>query len=169
MNAQMPVIKMDRCGGVFVPMLRWMERRDKERILEIEALSFDKPWNWDDFFRTLRNRDCHAEVVEIRREVAAYSVYELKGRTISILNLAVSPHIRRRGLGQILVHRLMMLLDDRRRRSLEAIVAEKNTEAQFFFRALGFRATIKPKHFGDGQDGYRFVYRVRKGDAGDLL
>jgi len=169
MDATMPAIQNDRCGTLYVPRLRWMLRGDMDRVLEIEALSFPFPWGVDDFIRMLRQRNCIGKVAEIRGEVAAYIVYEMRKASYVILNIAVAPHIRRRGLGRLLIGQLQQACSVHRLRSIEAIVVESNLEGQLFFRDRGFRCrkTLAGFFNQGNQTGYRFVWTKKAGKEDD--
>jgi ribosomal protein S18 acetylase RimI-like enzyme len=165
----MPAIKSDRSGTLYVPRLRWMVTADRARIMEIEQLCFDCPWEWSDFFRTLKQPAVEGVVAEIRGEVAGYVVYQLKKssywRRAMIHNLAVAPHIRRRGLGRLLVRHVQ---HSPACVKIEATIFEFNVEGQLFFRGLGFECKkILHDYFGDLKDGYRFVWKRKLGKEDD--
>ena len=164
-TSTMPAFPANSHGTLYVPMVRWLCRTHLPRVLEIEALSFDDFWREGDFVRALRQRDTMAEVLEIKGEVAAFIVFRWQKKTATVLNLAVAPHIRRRGLGRLLVERLRARADKHNvKRKLLACVGERNTAGQLFFSALGFRATaILRDYYADGQDAYQFSYRICEG------
>jgi ribosomal protein S18 acetylase RimI-like enzyme len=88
-------------------------------------------------------------------------VYEYLPSILTIHNLAIAPHIRRRGLGRLIVDCLRRKLS-RRRRAIETFTAESNLDAQLFFRALGFQCIgIVLEKYDDGQNAYRFVWRAQ--------
>jgi ribosomal-protein-alanine N-acetyltransferase len=153
-----------RAGAhLWVPRIDWLGAEDVERVLEIEQLSFDYPWPPSDFERALRRANVLAVVLRLRGEVCGYAVYAFYAKAIELLNLAVAPHIRRRGLGRLLVDQLKTKLRGPRK-MLGAVVSERNLEAQWFFAAIGFRAekVLRDYYCGgsDYLDGYRFGFRL---------
>lgn len=160
MNATMPVIPMDRCGSLYVPKLRWMATRDEARVVEIEQLCFPCPWTFDNFFFFLNKPGVEGVVAEIRGDVAAYCVYNRRKRTRpEIMNLAVAPHIRRRGLGRLLVRHVQNCPGCR---SISALVSEQNVEGQLFFRSLRFRANeIVRGRCEEVEQEYCFVWKEK--------
>jgi ribosomal-protein-alanine N-acetyltransferase len=83
-------------------------------------------------------------------------IYELHKSMLRILNFAVSPAVRRHGVGRQMVQRLIDKLSQQRRREIVLEVRETNVPAQLFFAASGFRAiTVLRKHFEDtSEDAY---------------
>ena len=151
------------------PHIRWMIRRDHEAVLEIEQLGFDEPWDKSDFIRCLRQRNCIGMVIEDGRDVLGFMVYEVHQSRIVLLNLAVHPCCRRRGLGTAMIDKLKNKLTVQRRRELRATVQEKNLDTQLFLHAMGFRAVaLVPGAFKThdlkGVTGYGFVWGL--GDRG---
>lgn len=141
------------------PHLRWMIRRDMSAVMEIERLSFDHPWSDDDMVGALRCRNVIGMVALIDEQVAGYMVYAIEDSLLlDLMNLAVAPHIRRRGIGRALIAKLVGKLTGGRKRIVTE-VSERNLEAQLWLRALGFRATQLRPDFWPHEDALRFEYR----------
>ena len=105
-----PLGKQDVCVHI-----RWMIRRDMMEVLDIETQSFEFPWSEDDFIRCLRQRNCIGMVAEHDERVAGFMIYELHRNRLHILNFAVAPEFRRRGVGQQMVKKLVGKLSSQRR------------------------------------------------------
>lgn len=146
--------------------IRWMIRRDMEEVLEIENASFDYPWLEDDFFRCLRQRNCigmvATETVSSESAVLGFMIYELNKNILHVLDFAVSPDDRRRGIGRQLSEKLKSKLSQQRRTSISLEVSEENLIGQQFFRSQGFVATGVLYDFYEKQgiDAYRFVFNL---------
>jgi len=137
--------------------VRFAKGRDIEQMLAIERQSFERPWTRLDFLVTMRLGGVQAVAAELCDEVAAYAIVKRQGRHTNILNLAVAPLLRRRGLGRTIVEKLQASVG--RLGPLRALVGERNLPGQLFFKALGFRAVgISRGEFNDGQDAYGFVW-----------
>jgi len=141
--------------------VRFATARDIQQMLEIELLSFDRPWNRLDFMLAMRQEGVAAVTAELGGAVVAYAVITQRARHTEIWNLAAAPHLRRRGLGRTIVERVQASAG--RLAPLRAIVSERNLVGQLFFKALGFRATKIIRGYyarcGDDQDAYRFVWK----------
>ncbi len=136
--------------------IRWMIRRDMTEVLAIENGSFEFPWTEDDFIRCLRQRNCIGMVAEHDERVAGFMIYELHKTRLHILNFAVHPDHRRRGVGAHMAEKLTGKLSYQRRTRILLEIRETNLPAQLFFRALGFRAISVLRDFYDDttEDAY---------------
>ncbi len=136
-------------------LVRWMLMRDAEEVLSIERASFADPWTGEGLAETLRQSDVIGIVAEHDGRMAGYMVYRLECETVRVLNLAVDPACRRRGVGgQMVLNRIERV---KSRRRWTAAVREGNLGAQLFFASLGFRATtVVRDYFDGGEDAYDF-------------
>lgn len=143
--------------------IRWMIRRDMPAVLAIESQSFEFSWNEDDFIRCLRQRNCIGMVAERDDQVVGFMIYELHKNRLHILNFAVSKEIRRQGIGQSMVGKLLSKLSHERRNRIMLEVRETNLDAQLFFKGLGFRAISVLRDFYDDtvEDAYLMQYRYK--------
>ena len=141
--------------------IRWLIRPDLDSVLAIEDRSFDFPWTREDFLHHLSQRNCIGIVMEGRcGDVIAYAVYEQHKQRIELLNLAVHPDHRFKGVGTKLMERLISKLSPMKRRKLVLNVGERNTAAHLFFRSAGFKATgVLRNHYDHcDDDAYSFEY-----------
>lgn len=122
-----------------LPHIRWMIRRDLPEVLNVEKESFADPWDEEEFVRCLRDRNCIGQVAEVADLVAGFIVYELQKGRIEILDIAVDPAFRNRGIGAALIGRLINKLSRERRREILVRVSEENLAGQLFLKAIGFR------------------------------
>jgi ribosomal-protein-alanine N-acetyltransferase len=118
-----------------------MIRRDMPEVLAIERDSFEFPWFEEEFVRCLRQRNCIGMVAEHAERVVGFMIYELHKTRLHILNFAVAPDMRRRGVGRQMAEKLVGKLSSQRRTRISLEVRETNLPAQIFFRQNGFRAT----------------------------
>ncbi len=147
--------------------IRWMIRRDMPEVLKIEAGSFEFPWTEEDFIRCLRQRNCIGMVAEHDERVVGFMIYELHKTRLHIVNFAVHPTFRRRGVGTQMANKLIGKLSHQRRPRISLEVSENNLDGQLFWRRMGFRAVSTLKDFYDesDQDAYRFEYRMALQEA----
>jgi [ribosomal protein S18]-alanine N-acetyltransferase len=143
--------------------IRWMIRRDMLEVLNIEAESFEFPWLEEDFIRCLRQRNCIGMVAEYDDRVVGFMVYELNKTRLHVLNFAVAPECRRRGIGSQMIAKLVGKLSSQRRTRVVLEVRETNLPAQIFFRENGFRAvSVMRSYYEDTpEDAYTMQYRYR--------
>lgn len=148
-----------RLNGKTNQYIRWMIKQDADRVLEIEHASFASPWTMNDLVAVLHGRSTIGIVVEAHDTVAGFAIYDLGTTGIHMLNLAVDPAYRKRGVGRRMICHLARKLTGKRR-VLRAYVSERNLGAQLFFRQCGFRATsIEHGAYGvPDHDAYRMDY-----------
>lgn len=141
--------------------IRWLIRRDMPEVLEIEDASFNAPWSDVDFMEALRQRNCVGMVAECDKKVVGFMIYSLHRSHLALLNFAVLPRMRRRGVGTCMALRMIDKLSVQRRTRLDAVVVDYNLQAQLFFRSCGFRATeVLRGHYDGDEDGYLMQYYV---------
>ena len=143
--------------------IRWMIRRDMPEVLDIERASFEFPWLEEDFIRCLRQRNCIGMVAEHEDRIVGFMIYERQKSRIHVLNFAVAPEFRRRGIGSQMAAKLVAKLSAQRRLRIILEVRETNLPAQLFFRENGFRAVSVLRSYYDDtpEDAYLMQYRYR--------
>jgi ribosomal-protein-alanine N-acetyltransferase len=143
--------------------IRWMIRRDMPEVLATEEASFEFPWLEDDFIRCLRQRNCIGMVAEYEERVVGFMIYELHKNRLHVLNFAVRPEFRRRGVGTSMMRKLIGKLSEQRRNRILLEIRETNLDAQLFFRDCNFRAISVLRAFYEDspEDAYLMQYRYR--------
>ena len=112
----------------------------------IEQAVFADPWSTQDF------RDCVAAdalflVAEVAGEVSGYAVALEAADEGEILNLAVAPAGRRKGLGRALVEAILGVLKGRDVRHVYLEVRESNAPARALYATQGFREVGRRKAY----------------------
>ncbi|WP_146403938.1 ribosomal protein S18-alanine N-acetyltransferase [Planctomycetes bacterium CA13] len=140
-----------------------MIRRDMPAVLGIENKSFEFAWTEEDFIRCLRQRNCIGMVAELDDQVVGFMIYELHKNRLHILNFAVHPDARRKGVADAMLNKLLGKLSQERRNRIMLEVRETNLEAQLFFKRLGFRAISVLRDFYEDtvEDAYLMQYRYQ--------
>lgn len=141
--------------------IRWTVRRDMPDVQRIEDSCFQFPWSESDFIRCLRQRNVIAMCAEVNELIAGFMIYELHRNRLHVLNFAVSPDFRRRGVGKAMVEKLIGKLSPQRRCRIMLEVRETNIAAQLFFRSQGFKAVSLLRDFYEdtAEDAYLMQYR----------
>lgn len=141
------------------PKIRWMIRRDLPRVVEIETDVFDADrWDEKEILACLKQRNCIAKVIEVNEQVEGYLFYELEKMAVNIVNIAVHPDWRRRGLGTMLLEALKSSAGYRK--PIVVLLRESSLGVQLFLRSNGFRAVRIYRGIYDdvGEDGYEFRF-----------
>lgn len=149
---------------------RLMTAADLPRVLEIEGQSFRQPWDEERFLDVIGPRNGLKSVVfAVDGKVLAYVVLQVDSQGLHILNLAVAPEVRRRGIAtlcltwiervaQVAAEVLCRPLDpaesteaaddsaapgasqECQGTSIRLEVEESNLPAQLLYRKMGYRA-----------------------------
>lgn len=146
--------------------IRWLIRRDMREVLDIENQSFEHRWTEQDFLTYLRERNCIGMVAERNNMIVGYCVYLLFPNALEIINLAISPVLRREGIGSQLIDRMKDKLSQHKRHFIYAAVRETNIEAQMFFKGCGFNAyDIHKNHYEVcNDDAFMFRYQLARSE-----
>ncbi len=143
--------------------IREMVSEDCAAVAEIEAASFSDPWTREGFEVALGRSDIVAYVYTQAKKLLAYVILQLDGPEVHIMNLAVHPDARRRGIA---VECLRFAERFARRRGsvrIDLEVQESNLPAQLLYRKAGYRATriLRNYYPTTHEDGYRMVRALR--------
>jgi ribosomal-protein-alanine N-acetyltransferase len=138
---------------------------DLDAVLAIENESFSDPWSRHALALALTGlqtlfmvADAVVHLVESGREqtnpggadadrIAGYFVLSPVGDEAELLNLAVSPRIRRRGIGAALVEQAMRAAAERGARAVFLEVRESNTAARALYQSAGFEQVGRRKRY----------------------
>ena len=145
--------------------IRKMQKKDIERVFEIENLCFRSPWSKQSLQGELKNNLAHYLVAEEDNgSVVAYGGMWIFFDEAHITNIAVHPDFRGKGYSKILMLHLMQeaLLFDASQMTLE--VREHNQIAQNLYTSLSFSVQgRRKKYYSDtGEDAFLMWNRTIK-------
>lgn len=143
--------------------IRWMIRQDMPEVLAIAHASYTSPWLESDFVKVLRDRSNIGMVMDAGEPnkpglVLAYMVYHLGKHRIDLLNMAVDPARRRRGIGRMMIDRLKGKMHPQRRSRLSASAWEFNLGGQLFLKAMDM--SCYGSWCEDGDEWLEFEFRL---------
>lgn len=130
-----------------------MRVEDVDQVLAIERASFSMPWSKNLFLTEFRNPLFSFMLVALLdggfRTVGGYSVCWVVADELHILDLAVKPDSRRRGIARRLVHASMAQAHDRGARKAYLEVRASNLTAQRLYEYMGFTRSAERKEYYD--------------------
>jgi ribosomal-protein-alanine N-acetyltransferase len=141
---------------------------DLDAVLSIESASFSRPWNRSHFLSELHSPHAFP--------LGAFSGAELLGYICpmqlldegQILDVAVAPDHRGKGIGRLLV---CTALDQCRRRGAVVVSLEvriSNADAISLYRNIGFIESGRRKgYYENGEDALLLDYRFPEGEKED--
>jgi ribosomal-protein-alanine N-acetyltransferase len=135
--------------------LNKLTESDLDRILEIEQLCFSHPWLRENFLIDLHSKSSCCLAARVKEEPVGFIIGWFVMDELHILNLAVEPGHRRRGIGRKLLSALLTRARKRDCRWATLELRASNKTARELYRGFGFRPVAVRK-------GY---YRRPKEDA----
>lgn len=140
------------------PMTYW----DLEQVTAIERMSFRRPWQPGGFRTELERKPARCLVVRDGTTVLGYLIFWHIPPEIHILNIAVKPDYRGRGLAQLLMD---YMLEYGRETGIEEIFLEvrpSNLEAQALYQRSGFLVVGHRKNYysEDNEDAILMTCRL---------
>lgn len=129
-------------------IIRKMNLGDVSAIAELEKLCFSDPWSENSIASEVDNRLSYWLVAEVDGIVAGYVGSQTVLDAADMMNLAVSPDHRRKGIGQALVNALVEHLRQNKVIALLLEVRVSNTPAIALYESLGFEQVgRRPKYY----------------------
>ena len=113
---------------------------DAPALVGIERRAFSDPWSEASFREALASPWTFGLVAETSRGVAGYLIGRDVAGSGEVLNLAVAPEFRRRGIGSALLLAGIGALRHRKVDEVFLEVRESNRSAQALYLSHGFRA-----------------------------
>jgi len=136
--------------------IRPMMEGDLDEVMQIERKSFPTPWSRRLFERELLLPYAHAFVAleAMPDRIAGYLCFWLVEGETHILNLAVDPESRRRGIGALLLRHGLDYSQERGAREITLEVRRSNYRAIALYRRFHFEPRgIRPRYYSDsGED-----------------
>lgn len=135
--------------GSVQPFIRPFQRSDLDCVCYIESRSFPEPWS-ELQFKFLHRKNPNGFLVAILNgKVVGYIVAEVAMRLEPrkfrfkkrghILNIAVYPEFRRKGIGEALVEAIISFLRKKRPEDVWLEVRASNLTAKNFYLRVGFK------------------------------
>ncbi len=112
---------------------------DAASLVAIERRCFSDPWSETSFREALDSPWSFGLVAHTGQSATGYLIAREVAGTGEVLNLAVSPDFRRRGVARALLRAGLTFLRKRRVDEVFLEVRESNLTAQALYRSLGFR------------------------------
>lgn len=145
---------------------RWrrMVMGDIDAAVDIDAAWNSSPWQRTSFVKHLRHSHGLGAVAVLEERIAAFFIVTLEQEGCHLVNLAVAPGSRRRGLATTALH----LVEDTARRYGEARiyleVQVENRIAQELYLRRGFKVESVLRRYYQGADGL-LMSKVLREDA----
>ncbi len=126
-----------------------MSHEDLPQVHEIERQCFSAPWSIESFKYELKNRMTILLVAVLNEQIIGYVCLRTIVDVTHVLNIAVHPRFRRKGVGAELLKKAMEGLKISRYNSrfITLEVRESNTPAINLYKKFGFEIIGKRKDY----------------------
>lgn len=124
------------------------------QLLALERLCFSHPWNERQFLLGLENKAFFVFGLKHGEELAAYCSFHAAAGEMEVLNIAVSPPLRRRGLGRRLLGLVLQICRNMGINQGYLEVRRSNAAARALYEAFGFvECGVRKAYYPDnGED-----------------
>jgi ribosomal-protein-alanine N-acetyltransferase len=119
-------------------IIREMERADIWMVMEIERRSFITPWSKGIFEECLTSPITKAYVIEKDGAICGYILYYAVLDEAHILNIAVAPSYRKRGIASRLLDYVIQGLKGNGVKECFLEVREEDEDAKLLYKRFGF-------------------------------
>ncbi len=128
--------------------------KDLEYIMDIEEVSFPSPWDFETFVVTLQDERCRNILARTDDRIVGYCFALEMNTMIHLLNLAVHPDYRNRGIAGALVKDVLSFAEKRRKAYVFLEVRRSNKAARCLYEGKGFRyvSTWRGYYTDTGED-----------------
>lgn len=135
-----------------IPVIRAMNSDDLETVLVIEQASFSTPWQLEHFQHEIAAPHSFPFVAELGGVIAGYVCLMSLFEEAQILDIAVAPEQRGRGVARILMDHAISVAREKNAELLALEVKASNISAITLYERCGFvRTGVRHKYY-EGRD-----------------
>ena len=135
-----------------------MTPADLDEIMAIERASFAMPWTRDQFEREIENPVSYPYTLMVideegKMKLGAYIIFWIVYDEAHILDIAVRPGLRRRGIATWLFEKVITMLKEAYVRGVFLEVRKSNKAAINLYKKFGFKESYERKKYYGDEDG----------------
>ena len=135
---------------------------DAEAVAAVERESFPTPWSREDFWREASN-DFACYIVALEdAEIIGFGGCWISFEEAQVTNIALTSAQRGRGLGKVLMAKLMRAAAERGVERMTLEVRPSNTSALRLYEGLGFAAIgVRKKYYQDNDEDAILMWHTK--------
>ena len=132
---------------------------DLPQVVAIERRAFTTPWSLAMFVLELSKPSGICLAAEVENELVGYLICSRYDTVWHVMNVAVDPDRRRRGIATALIGALLERVGEDAQVTLE--VRKSNTGAVALYERFGFRsAGLRPRYYADNGEDAVIMWRT---------
>lgn len=144
------------CGDIIVMS---MAEEDLDEVIAIETFAHPRPWSRTHFLEEVRSTCAFCLVARGNGALLGYLCARHLLDEGEVLNVAVHPNSRGRGVGRLLMARGLAECRQRGARSVVLEVRLSNEPAKHLYRRFGFVVTgMRKRYYENGEDALLMEY-----------
>lgn len=140
---------------------RKMTFADVPEVLDIERQIYTHPWT-EGIFNDCIRVGYQCWVYTENNQILSYGLVSVAANEAHILNICVAPVEQGRGLGRLMLHKLLQLSEERLADTIFLEVRESNLVAQNLYEKEGFHRVGVRKGYYPAEDGREHAYVYAK-------
>ena len=135
---------------------------DAEGVARVERESFPTPWSREDFWREASNDFACYIVALDDMEIIGFAGCWISFEEAQVTNVALTSAQRGRGLGKVLMAKLMRAAAERGAERMTLEVRPSNTPALRLYEGLGFAAIgVRKKYYQDNDEDAILMWHTK--------
>ena len=135
---------------------------DAEGVARVERESFPTPWSREDFWHEASNDFACYIVALDDMEIIGFAGCWISFEEAQVTNIALTSAQRGRGLGKVLMAKLMRVAAERGAERMTLEVRPSNTPALRLYEGLGFAAIgVRKKYYQDNDEDAILMWHTK--------
>lgn len=135
------------------PLIRLMETRDLDEILEVEMSCFKTPWTRHMFVDELYNSNAYYFVVNVNEKIVGYVGFWKIIDEAHITNVAIHKDYRRLGYGRALITAMLNKAKELEIIAITLEVRVSNLDAILLYESFGFVSSgVRRGYYSDNNE-----------------
>jgi ribosomal-protein-alanine N-acetyltransferase len=131
-----------------------MIESDLDEVVSIELASFSAPWSRAMFLEELSNRNARQMVFRLDGAIVGYLCFWAVLDEAHLLNIAVHPSHRSKGVGKFMMSHLESLCRNEGLKRVILEVGRRNLPARHVYRSCGFNSIgFRKRYYAVAQNG----------------
>lgn len=129
-------------------IIRGMDHKDIDQVVNIERICFSLPWSKESFESELKNEFAYYQCAEEAGKILGYMGMWRVIDECHITNIAVLPEYRNRGIGAMLIDKMVEICKCSEITTMTLEVRVSNTPAINLYKKFGFYSVgIRPNYY----------------------
>ncbi len=139
-----------------------------QTLHEIEQVCFSHPWSKDSLLSELTSQNTVSLAVKIEEEIAGFCFLSVIAGEGTVLQVAVLPAHRRKGLGKQLTASALQQAEERGAEVVFLEVRVSNAAAKGLYESLGFKEiAVRKGYYRDGETAIIMQWRKQNENSGN--